>query len=318
VGIAIKFLSRAEDRDELPIYSDLTRADRDVVRVRAPQTDDDGSIEIEYGVELVQQARDMLASAACAAHEPRRAYHLGKVQEAAEYMRRVRLGQTEHGSFVVTLLAPMPPALDLTSTSFWPELDTEPYERRVTRTLNEALETLQSSIVASNRGNGLAAFTAAVLKGVSANLCEAVAAIVEQANGADLSVTWAKTRPTPKARAQTLFQARDADILREAARQLRLHEPLRDERILGYVTHLRRTEQEFDGHVTIKAIVEGRARSLSAELEPEDYHAALYAHGKKLAISMVGDIEMRGQRWRIIDPRNIQILQDDDDDGKSL
>ena len=88
----------------------MVRADRDVLRVRAPEADDDGSFGIDRGVELVQHARDMLASAACAAFDPRRAYHLKKVQRAEDYMRHVRLGQTEHGSFVVTLLAPMPPA----------------------------------------------------------------------------------------------------------------------------------------------------------------------------------------------------------------
>jgi hypothetical protein len=33
---------------------------------------------------------------------------------------------------------------------------------------------------------------------------------------------------------------------------------------------------------------------------------------------MVGDIEMLGQRWRLMEPRDIQMLEDDDDEGGVL
>jgi len=39
---------------------------------------------------------------------PRPSYRAGKVKQAEQHMSRVRLGQTEQGSFVVTLLAPVP------------------------------------------------------------------------------------------------------------------------------------------------------------------------------------------------------------------
>jgi hypothetical protein len=73
----IRVVSSVENRDELTIYADLTRADRDVIRIRAPDADDDGSIIIDNGVEIVHRSRDMLAPGACAAIETRRAYHLG-------------------------------------------------------------------------------------------------------------------------------------------------------------------------------------------------------------------------------------------------
>jgi hypothetical protein len=263
VAQALRFIASFEQRDELVIYADLVRADRDVIRVRAPEADSDGSIAIDPGVELVQHARDMLASAACAAFDPRPAYHLGKVQQAEVYMRRVRLGQTEHGSFVITLLAPMPPVLGAPQqASLWPNLDHEPFERRVTRTLTQSLHSAQEAIVESNRGDGLKAFAGVVSKGVSANLCEALASIIDRSGGADASCTWARTRPTPIPRDRIVFGRADGEILREAARQFRLREPRRDERIIGYVTDLHRAEDQAEGRVTIKAIVDGRPRSL--------------------------------------------------------
>jgi hypothetical protein len=278
IATALRFIAEYEDRDELALYADLIRADRDVIRVRAPDADDDGSISVDPGVEIVQHARDMLASAACSAVEPRQAYHLGKVQQAESYMRRVRLGQTEHGSFVITLLAPIPPVLSPSKqASFWPNLEQEPFDRQVTRVLTQALHSAQDAIVESNRGDGLSAFVDAVSKGVSANLCEAVASIVDRAAGADFSVTWARTRPAPVPR----------------------------------VTDLHRAEDQADGRVTIKAIVDGRPRSLSGNLSQSDYGTAIRAHGKQLPVTLVGDLEREGQRWRLIEPRDIRIIEDE-------
>ncbi|HKD25262.1 MAG TPA: hypothetical protein VKC66_05010 [Xanthobacteraceae bacterium] len=312
VGQALHFLAAFENRDELAIYSDLVRADRDVIRVRAPDADNDGSISIDPGVELVSQARDMLASAACAALEPRSAYHLAKVQKAQDYMRRVRLGQTEEGSFVVTLLAPIPPILaDSLQTSVWPHLEQEPFERRVTRMLTQSLHAARDAIVESNRGEGLKPFVGAVSRGVSANLCEALASIIKRSDGADVSVTWARTRPTPVPRDRIVFGRADGEVLTEAARQLRLREPRRDERVLGYVTDLHRAEDER--RVTIKAIIDGRPRSLGIFLSEADYEIAVRANGRQAAVTLVGDLELDGQRWKLTDPREIRLMEGDDE-----
>jgi hypothetical protein len=313
IAAALSFIAKVEDRGELAVYGDLMRADKDVVRVRALEADDDGSIGVDIGVEIVQHARDLMASAACAAFDPRRAYHLGKVQQAEEYMRRVRLGQTEQGSFVITLLAPMPPDLSASSQiSLWPNIDEEPYERKVTRVLTEALHSARGAIIESNRGDGLKAFIDAVSKGVSANLCEAISAIIEQANGAEVSVTWAKTRPTPKPRDSIFFNRDDGEILKEAARQFRLREPRHDERIIGYVTHLHREEDQFEGRITMKGIIDGRLRSIATQLSRSDYDVAVEAHGKMLPITLIGDLEAEGQRWKLLESRDIRILADDD------
>jgi hypothetical protein len=254
----------------------------------------------------------MLASAACAAIEPRQAYHLGKVQQAESYMRRVTLGQTEHGSFVITLLAPIPPVLSSPKqASFWPSIEQEPFDRQVTRVLAQALHSAHDAVVESNRGDGLSAFVDAVSRGVSANLCEAVASIVDRAAGADVSVTWARTRPTPVPRDRIVFGKADGEILREAARQFRLREPRRDERIIGYVTDLHRAEDQAEGRVTIKAIVDGRPRSLSGNLSQLDYATAVRGHGQQSPVTLVGDLEREGHRWRLVETRDIRIIEDE-------
>jgi hypothetical protein len=220
VSRLIEVFAKSTDRDELVVYRDLVGSDRDVVRVRVFGADDDGSVPLDAGVTIVAQAREMLLAAACAARSPQPVYRPHANREASDYMRRVKLGQTEHGSFVVTLLAPVPPLLEPERGRAWPSLNTEPLERAVTRRLMEGLEASRNAAEMALSGDG-AAFEKAVQAGVSANLCEAVAGLLQESDGLDISLTWARTRPTPEARRKVTFSSKDAGILKEAARTFR-------------------------------------------------------------------------------------------------
>lgn len=311
VSTFLKALSRVEGRDELQVYRDLVGADRDVVRVRAPDADSDGSVRIDAGVEIVLQARDMLLSAACAAKDPRASYRAGKVKDAASYMDRVRLGQTEQGSFVVTLLAPVPPALSRDQGAFWPVETDEPFERQVTRTLAGGLQAAQAAAESAIRGNGMSAFQVAVKHGVNANLCEALASLIEKGNGLDVSVTWAKTRPTPEARRSISFLPSEGAILREAAREFRSLEPRPDERIEALVVGLDRKPSEEAGRVSLRTILDGQAVSVRAVLPPLLYHHAVTAHDDKVVVAVTGDLMRRGQRWVLENPRSFETIPTD-------
>ena len=107
VSKIILALAETEERDELAIARDLSLAQFDCIRVRIPEDTGDGSVSLDSGVALVKQARDMLLSAACSAKRPQRSFRLGSNRAANDYIQKVRLGQTERGSFVVNLLSPV-------------------------------------------------------------------------------------------------------------------------------------------------------------------------------------------------------------------
>ena len=109
VARLIAIFAQAAEVEEIEIYSDLIVADRDVTRVRAASGDNDSTIELGQGVNLVNGARDMLLAAACSLEDPRPVYRTGANKKANEFMSRARLGQTETGSFVVTILSPVVP-----------------------------------------------------------------------------------------------------------------------------------------------------------------------------------------------------------------
>jgi hypothetical protein len=223
-------------------------------------------------------------------------------------MERVRLGQTEIGSFVVTLLAPVPPVVDNNlQTSMWPELASEPYERQVTRVFANGLQSAANAISAFNRGEGIGAFEAVVKDGVSANLCDAVATIAERSNGADLSVTWARTRPAPMQRSEVRFARNDVDLLREVARQFRLREPRDNVTLLGSTTMLQRAGKQVWGRVTFAAFIDDHPRAVTVELPRNEYEMAVDAHKKRQPILITGDLVREGHRWHLRNPRDLLI-----------
>ena len=70
-------------------------------------------IPLEDGALLARSARGMMLAAACSTYERRRAFHTRKPQVAVDYMKGLSLGQTEIGSFVLTVISPVPPRLSL-------------------------------------------------------------------------------------------------------------------------------------------------------------------------------------------------------------
>jgi hypothetical protein len=313
VAELISLFSRVEGRDELQVYRDLSTADRDVIRIRSPKADDDGSVRIEAGVVLVVHARDLVLSAACSAWDPRPSYRAGKVKRADDYISRVRLGQTEQGSFVVTLLSPVPPAVE-PQTNIWPDEDKEPFERLVTRRLAEGLDAAAFAIEKHNLGAGFAVFESAVQQGVSANLCEATANLSDRGDGIEVSITWARTRLTPNSRWSRIFTRAEGEMLREVARVFHEKQPRLDEQIEGIIVKLARGEAEFDGRVTLRAWIDGKFRSVQAQLQPADYDLAIKAHQAKLPIAAEGTLERIRRRWRLSSPTNLRLVPEDEPD----
>jgi hypothetical protein len=314
VSRLIGVFATAADRDELATYRDLVGADCDVIRIRAFGGDDDGSVLLEAGVKIVAQAREMLLAAACAVRLPQSLYRAGANKEANDYMRRVKLGQTEHGSFIVTLLAPVPPLLQPQLDPSWVSLDEEPLERMVTRRLMSALEASRTAAEMALSGDG-AAFENAVASGVSANLCESVASLIEQSNGLDVSVTWARTRPTPEAQRKVAFSSNDAEILKEAARNFRLRQPKVDVTLFGTVHKLKRDQEEVEGVVTLKAMIDDKLQSVSAVLDQATYSIAVQAHKAKAHVIVTGDLERVGQRWQMTNASVRELPTEEDVDS---
>ena len=311
VSRLIEIFANVADTDELSLYRDLVTADRDVIRVRVAPGDDDGSMTVNNGVNLVGGAHDLLLAAACSLREPHPLYRAGANREANDYVNQVHLGQTEQGSYVVTLLTPVvPPPMQQVLDPNWAS-DDAPLERRMTWRLHQAL-TATREATERTIGGERDAFSEAVRQGTSANLCEALVTMIEPFPTLDISLTWARTRPMNAARSVVRFANADAPILREAARSFRDREPQPDVCLVGPVQRLKRDEWETDGAITVRAYVDGRIQSVTTVLKQSDYEQAIHAHQTKAPVVLKGELERFGQRWRLLNPSLADVILNED------
>lgn len=93
------------------------------------------AVAAEVGLTAIGAARDLLLAAACAAVKPKPACLRRRPAEANAYLRDVRLGQAEVGTFVLALASPVSPRLLVDDVS---GVD-EPFERTVMRALVSAV-----------------------------------------------------------------------------------------------------------------------------------------------------------------------------------
>ena len=308
VATLIDTFASVTGQDELSVYRSLATADRDVVRVRAAGSDND-SVTLNDGVDLIVGARDLVLSAACSLGEPQPVYRAGANRKTADLLRRMQLGQTDQGSFVVTLLTPVvPPPMP----SLLPDPDDRnaPIERRMTRRLVEAVTAARQATERAAGGDD-GAFEETVASGVSANLCEALVRIIEPFQTLDVSVSWARTRPVVATGTVARFGRADAVLMREAARALRERAPRPEVRLHGFVRLLKHGEAQDDGTIRLATDIDGQRQSVVAVLEQADYERAVQAHRDRAPVVLAGDLERTGQRWKLLNPHLEGVLRDD-------
>ena len=310
VSTLIETFADVADQDELTVYRDLVTADRDVIRVRIAG-DDDGNLTVEDGMNLLGGARDLLLSAACSLGQARPLYRTGANRQATELVRRIRLGQTERGSFVVVLLSPV---VSVPMPTMFEGSDDRgvPFERRLTLRVVEALKAVRSATESDATGDGNL-LAEAVENGVSANLCEALVRLIGPFPALDVSVAWARTRPMASARTAVQFRSRDAAVLKDVARSLRGRERRPEVRLIGFVARLKREGTE-EGTVFLRASVDRQTASVAAFLERPDYERAIQAHRDRVRVALEGDLERIGQRWRLLNARLADVVSEDDPD----
>ena len=191
VSDLIAVFSKVLDRDNISIYRDLTVADRDVLRIRALEVSSEG-LPFETGHTMLDRTRNMLAASAYSLGNNRRVYRTRMSREIADYLRGINW-RTESGSFALILISPAI-APRLRSSTLDVQNEVTPKERLVAHRLSESLIATRIATQSVISGDDYA-FERATESGVSANLCEAVAGLVESVSSFDVSFSWARTRP---------------------------------------------------------------------------------------------------------------------------
>jgi hypothetical protein len=315
--VMIEDLVKVEDRSPYELVSDLSMAAFDVIRVRSPDTDDIGSVRLAAGVDLHEHARELAlhAANAAAAKRQRAVWRGRRAEQVDDYLSALRLGQSQRGSFIISLLSPW---------DFVPVVEREqaqlgfidPFGRRATKMLGRALDAIKKALQEAATEGVQRPFAAIVEDGVSANLCQALAQIARDGEGADISIRWSLTQPDQSA-PSLLLAREDAQSLTEAAQRLTEVEPLPEVAVQGHITKINEEPKAYDGVTTIDALVEGKMRRVSVTFAKDDAavrDALIDAFKYRKRISFTGELVREGGRLRLESPRELVVLPLTEDD----
>ena len=177
LGDVVQVLSALEERTVWEVINDVSGPPADILRLTVSTANAAlGSLPLNEGIKLIEGGRSLLLAAACSVHSPQPFYPRQAFREAVEFLDTCRLGQTERGSFVATIVTPVPPAVE--QPACLPGMEgrleaAEPFPRRVTMRLMQGLGHISQSLDTEIPERTLAG----VPYGVSANMCEALASM---------------------------------------------------------------------------------------------------------------------------------------------
>jgi hypothetical protein len=314
MGDVAQMIAAVEQRPIREVLVDLSGPPADVIRfgILAPEASL-GNLPLDEGIRLVQGAREILLAAACSAHHPQPFYPRQSFKEAMDFLATCRLGQTERGSFIATILAPVPPLLE--PPSLFPHdqhltVATEPYARRVTLRLMSSLQVVRDYIRTGKHEHILQGVEA----GVSANLCEAIASVKPPGDQSTLQIriSWARSRANvpPDLPQKVDFSQAALPIIEEVARRLRQRATPKLDRIEGFVVALKGETtllEGFEGNVIIRAVISGQSARVQLTLNKSDYAKACDAHRDARRVAVSGVLHRGAKAFELLHPQNFEV-----------
>lgn len=306
---ALIALAQFQSRSVVEVVESIFDTGADIVRVRVVHSDvEGGSIPVDDGVLLNQNARDLLLSAANSSVARKKMFLGGRPDIANTYMKSVRLGQTSIGSYVVNLIVPIQPTTN--------ELENRPFSRVVTENLNGALTALQAAAAEFKASADLAVFDRTIDKGVSANMCEALIGMsgVHQSRKLSVSVVASPLIASSIVPSTSIeFDSETFPAIQAAVEYFKDNYVLTNRTIRGYVKRLDRIHGEIAGTVAITTVLFGKnEKNVSVELSAEDYAEAIKAHEQNLLVEIHGDIHVTPRTATMLNPTGFRVFNSGD------
>lgn len=327
-------LAEKEGRSAAEILNDLLLPPADVLRFRLVEPESEaGSLPLEQGIDLLQGAKRALLSAACSVIQPQTFHPRLSRTEAEQLVAASRLGQTERGSFTITVACPLdavgPPrpaaALPLFPALSAPEVtpvetSSAPSAPLFTRAVTSLLMRSVARIAAAIDADDLVPLTTAggVDPPLSANLCDALLLMhpTGERSRLSLSATWSRAlpRPDPKGHPSEVHLRRDYfPAIESLAKTLRPAREPKPSYLVGLVDALFGDPDEdgkVSGDVQLMIFNQEEAIRARATLDSHDYHQAWEAHGVGGYVSLSGILVLGSRVHRIEQVRNFRVLNE--------
>ena len=308
ISEVLALLSEVEESSQLVVYYDLIGAGADVIRLRPLNGVGQSGWTLSESVEFLTRARDLVAAAARSAERPGEPVYRGRASgQVTDYVRSVRpLTGYEAGPELI--LHSLVPAGYGVQADLGDAIRA-PFSRQAIIALNDGLREADRTALAVLGGDKISeVFEEAPAQGVSANLCDAVAALARHGHGIGVSLAWAAVRPADAYDGEFRFSESTSDVFMQGAELLRQNSPSPNEHVIGEIVGLdRQRREEFDGQSVLVCELDGRPVALQVQFDAPDYDEVWRAFRDSITISVDGDIHREGRRYFLQNPRNFKV-----------
>jgi hypothetical protein len=289
-------LAEFETRPMTEVLNDLLTPESDILRYRvASPSTGRGSIPLMEGIRLLEGAKRSILASACTVLNPIMHHPRMSRTEAQQLLNACHLGQTERGSYAVSVSCPLRAVEQ--DQALLP--GSEPFTRRAVATLMRSLSRVVTSIEADtvpgifdNQENQPV---------LSANLCEALLQMqpTEEDSHLDVKVSWATTL-TPHNPIPSIVRIKHEyfPIIEDISRKLRPAQAPAASLFVGNVDNLGGEPGEdgrMQGEAMLSVMYEEQMQLVRVDLTPDDWHIAHSALGSHGIVKFRGTLH-RGTR----------------------
>jgi hypothetical protein len=287
------------------LLKQIANSGYEVVRIAANPGEQSNTVSYDAAIDLLQGGFALIDSSAVVAisYESIRAVRGRRPDAVRKYLDRVQVGQTEVGSFVLTLLMPLSVEGDVLEL---PENMAETFGRQVAEQMSSALR-------AAERATRTGEFAVRNIaeEGVTANFSKGIARMV-QAVG-DVAINLAPATDSKKAPryVASKFSWRDLPTLKEIERRLTPKEQRKPVSLTGTVTEFREPSKRTSGTITLEAEVYGEVRPVRLRFERTERPIVIEALEKKpeLKLSVVGELVSKSGHFQLENAHGFQLVR---------
>lgn len=308
----INLLSEFERREFIDIANDINNSQADIIKIRVVHNDvESGTIPLNDGVLLIEKAKELLLSVAKSTFSKRKYFSGDKLsEELSDVIDSMRLGQTEYGSYVVNIISPIGG-----QENEQEELIKGSVARAVSDALAKSLNAIDESVEEYKRTQNISSFDAAVEKGVSANLCDALVGLSGESHARDVHITLSLSKAEEvigDLKLTHTFKTNNIPYLETASDYYKERYVLNNQTVSGLIVKLFHMETEETGTITIDSLVNGAKKNVSVELSIDDYWEAHNAHKKVESVECFGDLYVSPKSAKLLKASNFKVLRNED------
>lgn len=324
VDTMLRTAAEVEKTDVEHVIKAINALNVDILKIHLPEPiGSDGTIPLDDATRIIDGIRKLISSATSTAEDiaagitPKEEYSEQKSANVKAANRNLRLGQTEVGSYVITVESEVVPDSNQTTLNATPKM---PLERMALVTLAGALTAVKEYRPREPaEGDDTDIITEAARRGVSANLCDNLSEIsqIQQENkhtGLDIEFRWAPEYPVePETPSRIEITPDKMNYVAKVVDKRILAERKHNITLTGHVKGLSRSKTEETGKVTIETNVKNGPQTVTVYLAGEDYEKAIKAHGKGYVLTVSGDLVKANKKYYTIEnPHDVEADHDAD------